>query len=852
MNLILTFARPLALVAFAVSVSIPNLPVAVAAQAVEAEGFAVAKLKVENGVPGTATSMVGSDARLQLMVTAEAAAGQQRDFTRVVQYSANPAGLVEVDATGLVTPLANGDVTVTATIPEAIAGAAQRTATVDLKVTGVGAEPPIHFQRQITPIFTKLGCNGGGCHGKISGQNGFRLSLLGFEANEDYDYLVKESRGRRISVANPSSSLLLTKATGEVPHGGGARTDRSTYEYRLMARWIAQGTPSGDPNAPKVESIEIFPPSRRLAPGQTQQLSVIARYSDGSIEDVTPGVVYESNDSAMAEVTPGGWVQIQNMVGDVAVMARFQGHIAVFNADIPFPTDRSPTTADPAVQAAFARLEQPRNAVDTHVFAKLKSLGIPASPECDDATFLRRVTLDLAGRLPNLDEVQQFTEDTTPSREKRDRVIDRLLDSEDYADHFAGKWGAILRNRRNGGGLQFTNLAFHHWIRQSLIDNKPYDQFVAELLTASGTPANNPAVTWFAQVPDLEQRTEDAAQLFLGQRIQCARCHHHPYEKWSQADYAQLAAFFSLVSKKSSDSASEPEFYSRPGKPTANHPKTGQPLPPTGLDGEAIDISPNDDPRVHLAQWMVDPQNPFFAKSLANRYWKHFMGRGLVEPEDDMRVTNPPSNPALMDALAYEFKASGYDLKALVRLIVQSNTYSFSSDPIATNIEDRRSYSRYYPKRLNAEVLLDAVDTVTQTPTAFQSMPAGTRAVALPDTGFGSYFLTVFGRPESTTACECERSQESNLAQSLHLLNSEEIQGKLAADVGRAAKMAAEAVDQDEPGITRLYQIALARKPTEQELKSVLEYVRGKENRRAAMEDVIWSLINSKEFLFNH
>jgi hypothetical protein len=249
---------------------------------------------------------------------------------------------------------------------------------------------------------------------------------------------------------------------------------------------------------------------------------------------------------------------------------------------------------------------------------------------------------------------------------------------------------------------------------------------------------------------------------------------------------------------------------------------------------------------------MVDPQNPFFAKSLANRYWKHFMGRGLVEPEDDMRVTNPPSNPALMDALAYEFKASGYDLKALVRLIVQSNTYSFSSDPIATNIEDRRSYSRYYPKRLNAEVLLDAVDTVTQTPTAFQSMPAGTRAVALPDTGFGSYFLTVFGRPESTTACECERSQESNLAQSLHLLNSEEIQGKLAADVGRAAKMAAEAVDQDEPGITRLYQIALARKPTEQELKSVLEYVRGKENRRAAMEDVIWSLINSKEFLFNH
>lgn len=828
-------------------------PVASANSAGNSAIVPVAQVRIENGGEGTADSLVGGDSRLQLIVTAEGIDGEQRDFTRLVEYSAEPAGLVDIDDHGQVIPLADGEVTITAKLPVGWAAGDAQSATATIRVSGVGAEPPIHFQRQIVPIFTKLGCNGGGCHGKISGQNGFRLSLLGFEAHEDYEYLVKESRGRRISPASPHRSLLLTKGTGEVPHGGGARLEPDSYEYRLLWRWIAQGTPYGDLAAPSVENIEVFPANRRLAPGQSQQLSVLARYTDGTIEDVTAAAVYESNDPSMAEVSSTGWVETQQLVGDVAVMVRFQGHIGVFNADIPFPAERpSDGSEDSQVAAGFARLDEPRNAVDVPVFDKLRALGIPASPECDDATFLRRVTLDIAGRLPSLEEVQAFAEDDSPSREKRDRVIDRLLDSEDYADHFAGKWGAILRNRRSGGTLQFSNLAFHHWIRQSLLENKPYDEFVAELLTASGSPANNPAVMWFAQVPDLEQRTEDAAQLFMGQRIQCARCHHHPYEKWSQADYAQLAAFFSLVSKKPGDSAQEPEFYSRPGAPTARHPKTGQPLPPMGLDGEAIEVSPNEDPRVHLARWMVDPENPFFARSLANRYWKHFLGRGLVEPEDDMRVTNPPSNPALLDALSYEFVASGYDLKALIRLICQSHTYSFSSQALTANLDDRRSHSRYYPKRLTAEVLLDAVDTVTQTPTSFQSMPPGTRAVALPDTGFGSYFLSVFGRPDSTTACECERSQESNLAQSLHLLNSEEVQGKLSAEVGRAAKLAAEGSEQDDTAIKRLYQIALARVPTDEELQAVLTYVGQREDRKAAMEDVIWSLINSKEFLFNH
>jgi hypothetical protein len=813
------------------------------------------ELRIDNGDQCAATTLHGGDARLQLIVTAESANGEIRDATRRVRYQSEPTGLVDIDDTGLVTPLADGVVSVSVSLiqDESIAKdlriPLESTATSQVTVTGVGQEPLIHFQRQIIPVFTKLGCNGGGCHGKISGQNGFRLSLLGFEPHEDHEFLVKESRGRRISPAVPHRSLLLTKGINEVPHGGGQRLDPDSYEYRLLWRWVAQGAPYGDASAPSVASIEIFPKSRRLALGESQQLSVVAKYTDGSIEDVTPAAVFESNDSSMAEVTPGGWVQLNHLVGDVAVMARFQGHVAVFNADIPTAASSNSLAAG---MPAELRLPEPRNLVDIHVLDKLRSLGVPASPDCDDATFLRRATLDIAGRLPTLEEVREFSADQSPSEVKRDAVVDRLLDSEDYADYFAGKWGTILRNRRTTGTLQFTNLAFHQWIRQSLYENKTYDRFVGELLTASGSPGNNPAVSWFAQVPDLDQRTEDAAQLFLGQRIQCARCHHHPYEKWSQADYAQMAAFFSLVSKKTGDSTAEGEFYSRPGAPTAKHPKTGQALPPAGLDAEATTVAADEDPRTHLVDWMVNPENPFFAKALVNRYWKHFMGRGLVEPEDDMRITNPPSNPALMDALAGEFIQSGYDLKELVRLICRSRAYQFDSDALSENIDDRRSHSRYYPKRLTAEVLLDAVDRITQSRTSFTSMPPETRAVALPDTGFGSYFLTVFGQPQSTTACECERSGEANLAQSLHLLNSEEVQGKLSADGGRAATLAAGDASQDEAKIRELYALAFSRQPTETELSAVLGHLKTQPDRRLAMEDVVWSLINSKEFLFNH
>ena len=776
----------------------------------------------------------GLDARLQLVVSRQATGQLLRDLTHQVEFRIDQPEVLQV-IDGMVIPLQDGRATITAVDEDGL------TADLEVMVENTANAPAISFPGRVVPIFTKLGCNGGGCHGKLAGQNGFKLSLLGFEPREDYEHLVRESRGRRLSPASPEQSLLLQKSINASPHGGGKRLDVESHEYRILARWISQGMPYSHADEPQVIAIEVMPPHRRLNAASSQQLAVLAKYSDGSVEDVTRAALYESNDSEMADCDENGLVELKDLVGDVAVMARYQGHVTVFRADIPVPNS---TVAEDAFPT------QPENAVDRHVFAKLRSLGIGLSPVCDDATFLRRVTLDLAGRTPSMPEIAQFQNDGSP--EKRGKVIDRLLASEDHADFFAGKWNTILRNRRTGGTLRFANVAFHQWIRESILANKPYDKFVREIITASGSVASHPPVAWYQQVTDTNQRIEDAAQLFLGQRIQCARCHHHPYEKWSQADYAQLSAFFTTVSKKNGRDPLEPAVFAKLGGASARHPKTGQALKPAGLDAEEVVIGAQEDPRSHFADWMTNPDNPFFAKALANRYWKHFMGRGLVEPEDDLRVTNPPSNPELLAGLADSFTDSGYDIKALIRLIVTSRCYQSDSDAMPENIGDKRSYSRFYPKRLQAEVLLDSIDRLTLSPTKFAGMPPGVRAVALPDTGFSSYILTVFGRPEATTACECERSQEANLSQSLHLLNSEEIQSKLAGDQGRAAQLAADDKRPDEEKIRELYSIAFSRDPDDRELKATLSYVAGKENRREAFEDVLWSLINSKEFLFNH
>lgn len=776
--------------------------------------------------------LAGRDSAQQIIVTGSYSTGQTRDLSRIVKYSITPPGIAEVDETGYVTPIKEGTATLKMDAGNGIE------ATTNVTVTHIEQDKPVNFPNQITPIFTKFACNGGGCHGKSGGQNGFRLSLLGFEPGEDFEFLVKEGRGRRLFPAAPDHSLLLLKATAKVPHGGGMRIEYDSPAYRVLRRWIEQGMPYGSDSDPTITHISVYPTETLMERNGSQQLAVVAHYSDGSTEDVTRTAQFDSNDAEMAEVTVTGLVKTAQLTGSVAVMARYQGQVGVFRATVPL-----------GVQVA--NLPPSKGFVDDHVFGKLKALGLPPSPVADDATFLRRVSIDIAGRLPTLEESERFLADQ--SADKRAKAIDRLLDSTDYAEYFAMKWGAILRNKRRQDGEKTATFAFHDWIRDSLNQNKPYDQFVREVLTSSGDAASNPPVAWYREVKDASAQVEDTAQLFLGLRIQCARCHHHPFEKWSQQDYYGFAAFYSQVGRKKGLRQNEERIFHRPGIAQATNPKTQQPVKPTGLGSASVELDATTDPRHALVDWMAEPNNPFFAKAAVNRYWKHFFGRGLVDPEDDMRVTNPATNPALLDALAKDFVDHKFDLKHLVRTITNSQVYQLSAEPNEWNRDDKQNFSRYYPKRLNAEVLLDAIDQLAGTSSNFGPIPVGTRAVQLPDNGFNSYFLTVFGKPEASSACECERSSEANLAQSLHLLNSGEIQGKLTAGNGRAALMSADKAREHQAKLRELYLLAFAREPQPDELTIALAHIqKNSEDPKRAYEDIVWALINTKEFLFNH
>lgn len=719
----------------------------------------------------------------------------------------------------------------------------------------VQAEEPgratVSFSNDIVPILTKAGCNVGVCHAKAgNGQNGFQLSLLGFEPQEDYEHLMNEGRGRRLFASTPDRSLLLQKATGQIPHGGGVRLKADSAEYALLRNWIEQGAPFDRAETPKLVSFEIQPERGSVKPQGQQQLKAVAKYSDGSVRDVTPQALYESNDAAMAEVSPAGLVRVLDISGKVSVMVRYQGRVAVFSAAVP-------------LGAPVENLPLAKNFVDEHVFSNLKQLGIPPSAVCDDATFLRRVTLDIGGRLPTEEEATAFLADITS--DKRDRLIDDLLRSPDYADFFAAKWTTLLKNRRDDASDIVSNFAFHAWVRDSLLANKPYDQFVRELLAATGTVIGNPPVAWYKRVKEPKEQLEDVAQLFLGVRMQCAQCHHHPFERWSQDDYYSLAAFFTQVGRKPSGTRGEDLIFHKRGIATANNMKTGVPLRPAALGDTLPEIAADFDPRLRLADWMSAKDNKFFAKALVNRYWKHFFQRGLIEPEDDIRDSNPPTNPELLAALEQHFIASGFDLKELVRAITRSQAYQLSSVPNAHNLVDRQNYSRYYPRRLQAEVLLDAIDRLTATQTDFQNLPPGTRAVALPDNSYNNStpFLRVFGRPEGASVCECERVQSSSLSQSLHLINAADIKAKLASGQGRGEKLAKQE-GPPEAKVRELYMAAFAREPRAEELKTALEYLaevpldaagNPVDARRASREnfqDLLWALINSKEFLFNH
>jgi hypothetical protein len=780
-----------------------------------------------------ATSLVGQNARKQLLVTGVYSSGQKHDFTHDVTYSVDAGNVLRVDKDGLVIPLADGSATITAT------ESSGKSATIAITASRCAEELPVNFENEIVPIFTKLGCNAGGCHGKADGQNGFKLSLLGFYPEEDYEYLVHEDRGRRVFPADPDYSLLLQKPANVLPHGGGQRMSPGSYEWELISRWIRQGMPYGAETDPVLERIEAVPAVREMNVRTRQQLSVIAHYSDGSIRDVTRLASYDANYPEMAVSTSLGRITVEDVPGEVAMMVRFQGQVGVFRAIIP---QGLPVPATPP-EKTF---------IDTFVFAKQRQLGIPPSPLCDDATFIRRVSIDVAGRLPTVSEVEQFIAD--PDTAKRDRLVDRLVDSPGYADYFSNKWATVLRNkRRNGTDVQYT-YKFHGWIRRALRENMPYDQLVRGVLTATGDPETHPPVAWYREVSTSTQQMEDVAQLFLGMRMACAKCHHHPFERWSQQDYYGFEAFFSQVGLKNSKfnpNVNQPDMvYLKTNVPVSKNPRSQLDVKPMGLGGPELDISPYEDARQYLVDWMAAPENPFFAKALVNRYWKHFFGRGIVDPEDDLRVTNPPSNPELLNALAKHFLDHRFDLKDLVRTICKSNVYQLSSEPTEFNSNDQQSFSSFYPRRLTAEVLYDAVNSVADTPSNFGTIPQGTTAVQLPDNGFNNYFLEVFGKPEAESACECERSAEANLSQSLHLLNSGDVQGRLQNGQGRAARFNRESDRPDAAKVRELYLAAFAREPRPEESEFILSRLADYQNKQQAWEDVIWAILNAREFQF--
>ena len=795
-------------------------------------------------------ALTGSDDAAQLIVTATLNDGRLADLTTDSQYAVADGKSAVVLTGGRVVPRANG-------ASEVVVTFGGKSVRVPLAVKSMGENLPLNFTNQVVPIFTKLGCNSGGCHGKLAGQNGFRLSLLGFEPDLDYTTLVKEGRGRRLFPANPDASLFLQKATGRMPHGGGKKMDPDSDEYKLVRRWIASGTPWGEEKDPKVTKISVYPEHRVLPRQSKQQFAVYAHYTDGTVEDITRRAQYESNDTEIATVEERGLVHTLNMSGEAAVMARFQGMVAVFRATVPLGVKTHDWN--------FAE----KTIVDKFTSKKWKELGLVPSELCSDEQFIRRVTIDITGTLPTPKDVLAFVAD--PDAAKRDKLVDKLLDTPEYAFFFANKWADILRvkRRQEAGRVQGT-FAFHEWIREQVAADTPYSDFARAIIASSGDERKAPPTVWYKEIDKPEQFVDDISQVFLGQRLACAQCHHHPYEKWSQDDYWGLAAFYGRVGRKelrlpNSDPNRQDNrvqvIYTR-GTGNVTNKRTQKPAETKTLDGDMLTISTDDDPRTKLVDWMTDPKNPYFAKTVANRYWAHFFGRGIVDPLDDMRITNPPSNPELLDALAKNLIDNKYSLKSLIKTICKSRTYQLSSAPNEFNKHDKQAYARYYPKRMQAEVLLDALCQVTDSPTHFNGLPgdknAPNRAIMLPDESFASYFLDVFGRPQRISACECERVSEANLAAVLHLLNSDEVQGKISRAAGRADALAKPTDKRtDEEKVTEIFLWAFARKPTRDDMAAALDHIKkmeaksGPAGKKTAYENILWALINTKEFVFN-
>lgn len=789
------------------------------------------EVRAETFVEPREIRFVDAAERRQLLVTERDATGE-RDATRAAQYASADPAVATVDANGVVRPVHPGQTRLRITVNGT-------DLSVAVEVASLAEDRPVHFAREIEPVLTRFGCNAGGCHGKATGQNGFKLSLFGFDHAFDHQALVSEARGRRISTSHPDKSLFLTKSVGEVPHGGGKRFEKGSDAWRLILRWIEQGAPAEAANSPAITQLVMSPTHRVMAAGKTQQLTVAVEYGDGTTKDITHDCQFDTNNGPVASVTDTGLVRVNELSGEAAIMARYRGQVTVFRALVP----HGPMSTN---LAGFT----PANEIDRFVSEKWKVLGLVPSPAADDATFLRRVTIDLCGRLPTADEVRAYLTDSSAA--KKETVVDRLLASPEHAGFFAMRWGTILRNSNLAGADQ-ASYAFHNWLKEMIAANRPYDEMVRGIVAASGEWQDAPPINWFWQSRDdlVHQVTADTAQVFLGMRLQCARCHHHPYEKWSQEDYYGIAGFYMRLGMKSF--GQPPPFYSATRVMRGDiNPLTGTAPEPKYLDGEYAKFRPEEDPRHGLVDWMAKPDNRFFARTFVNRYWGHFFGRGIVDPVDDMRETNPPSNPELLDWLARDFVTSRFDMRRVSRQMVLSSAYGLSSLPVAGNEHDQQNFARYYARRMVAEVLLDAVDQTTGSKTRFGGMSETSRAVDLPHENFGNYFLDTFDRPKRVSVCECERSSAATLGQVLLLSNSDEVENKVADDKGRV-QTAIKAGKSDAEIIDDLFLSAVGRPPRKEEQMRALVHVTAPgHDRRRALEDLLWSLLNTREFLFNH
>jgi hypothetical protein len=707
------------------------------------------------------------------------------------------------------------------------------------------------FRNHVQPVLAKNGCSAGACHGAAAGQNGFKLSLRGYDDEGDYLTLTRGALGRRVVPSDPGRSLMLLKPSGALPHKGGKRFDVDSLDYRIIAEWIAAGAPEPKPDDPRIVRIEVIPPHAVLQPGVTQQLSVRAHFNDGHIEDVTRWTKYTSANETVSQVDDNGQAKVIGF-GEGAITAWYLSRIDIGTITVPY--------TNKVAKSTFSRAKR-RNFIDDLVLEKLQSLNLPPSPRCSDSEFIRRAFLDTTGTLPTAEETRAFLADK--SSRKRDALIEKLIARPEFVDYWTYKWSDLLlvSTRQLKPSAVW---AYYTWIRNNVAANTPWDVFARNIVTAGGSSLENGAANFYVLHDDPRAMAETTSQAFLGMSINCAKCHNHPMEKWTNNQYYQMANLFARVRFKSGPTEGDNiVFVADTGD--LIQPLTGKPQPPAPLDGKSLPLDSPDDRRGPLADWLVSPENPYFTRAIVNRVWANFMGVGLVQAVDDMRITNPASNEKLLTAAAKFLADQKFDLKALMRAILQSETYQRSSEPSRENSADSRFYSHYYPRRLMAEVLHDAVSQITGVPTQFrvdrrnakqpvgEAYPLGFRAIQLPDTQTDSYFLKAFGRPDREKTCECERTAEPSVTQVLHIANGDIINKKLEAKNSKVAKLIMEKVP-NEKIVDDLYLNALSRNPTSAEKSKELKVLNEtpESEHRAAVEDVYWAVLSSKEFLFNH